>query len=100
MATARKEGAARVGNRGNAGKGRRKGSQNKVTRAFKEAVLLAFHELEGVDGLVTWGRANRTEFYKIAARLIPHEVVGPGAHGEHLVQQVVVELHPALPAPE
>lgn len=71
------------------GKGRKKGSPNKVTRAFKEAVLAAFQQLEGVDGLVAWGRKNRTEFYKIAARLIPHEVVGPGANGEHLIKTIV-----------
>lgn len=81
------------------GKGRPKGVPNKITRAFKDAVLAAFHELEGVDGLVAWGRENRTEFYKIAARLIPHEVVGPGPLGEHLVRKVVMELHPGEAPP-
>ena len=75
--------------RGNAGKGRARGSPNKVTRAFKEAVLAAFNQLEGVDGLVAWARDNGTEFYKIAARLIPHEVIGPGAQGEHLIKTIV-----------
>jgi len=56
--------------------GRRKGTQNKTTRAFKEAVILAFEGIGGDDGFQTWARDNRTEFYKIAARLIPTEVAG------------------------
>lgn len=72
----------------NAGKGRKPGVPNKVTAAFKSALLEAFHELGGTSGLAKWGRKNRTEFYKIAARLIPHEVIGPGADGEHLVKTI------------
>lgn len=53
--------------------GRVKGTQNKVTTAFKEAVLEAFHQMGGAAALLTWGRDNQTEFYKIAARLIPVE---------------------------
>lgn len=79
------------GLRANAGKGRPKGAQNKLTRAFKTAVLEAFEQLGGVNALVTWGRKNRTQFYQIAARLIPHEVVGPGEGGAHLVKTIVHE---------
>lgn len=64
----RKKGTPKTG-------GRTKGTPNKVTRAFKEAVMIAFDELGGVNGLVQWGRKNPTEFYKVASRLIPHEVV-------------------------
>jgi hypothetical protein len=53
--------------------GRPKGSANKMTRAAKEAFGLAFEELGGVGGLTEWGRRNRTEFYKLFARLIPAE---------------------------
>jgi hypothetical protein len=53
--------------------GRPKGSANKMTRAAKEAFALAFEELGGVGGLTEWGRRNRTEFYKLFARLIPAE---------------------------
>lgn len=74
--------------------GRPKGSPNRITRAFKEAVLEAFHQLGGTDGLAAWGRKNRTQFYQIAARLIPHEVVGPGGKGEHLIKQIVDEHRP------
>lgn len=72
----------------NAGKGRPKGVPNKTTAAIKDAFRQAFDELGGVSALVTWGRANTTDFYKLAARLIPHEIVGPGADGEHLVKTI------------
>lgn len=69
----------RVGD-GTPGPGRPKGSKNKATLAIKEAVLQAFVRLGDVDGLVAWAQENRTEFYKIAARLIPTEthVEAPG----------------------
>lgn len=56
------------------GPGRPKGSKNRVNIAFRDAVIEAFHGMGGVPGLITWGRTHRTEFYKIAARLIPTEL--------------------------
>jgi len=44
--------------RGNAGKGRPKGSLNKVTLAARETILLAAERLGGVDGLVAWARKS------------------------------------------
>lgn len=79
----------------NAGKGRPKGAPNKFTSSFKEALLLAFQGIGGTEALTVWGAANPTEFYKIAARLIPHEVVGPGPDGAHLIKKVVHEHHDA-----
>ncbi len=60
---------------GNAG--RPKGAVNKNTAAAKEAFKLAFEGVDGVDGLIAWAQENRTEFYKLYARLIPTEVSGP-----------------------
>jgi len=62
--------------------GRTKGTPNKVTTAFKAAVLVAFDSIGGEKQFAAWAEKNQTEFYKIASRLIPHEVVGPGG-GEH-----------------
>lgn len=76
-----KKGTPRVG-------GRQKGTPNKLTASFKAAVLEAFNNLGGVESFVLWGHENRTEFYKIAARLIPHEVIGPGQDGAHLIKTV------------
>lgn len=81
-------GSGKAANLTNAGKGRPRGVPNKVTKAFKTAVLDAFYELGGTQGLVKWGKRNPTEFYKIAARLIPHEVIGAGDNGEILVKTI------------
>lgn len=81
----------------NAGKGRKPGVPNKTTAAMKEAFRKAFDEMGGVPALVKWGKANRTDFYKLAARLIPHEIVGPGTDGEHLVKSIVHEHYTAPP---
>jgi hypothetical protein len=57
----------------NAGKGRKPGQPNKITRAAKEAFQLAFEGLGGVDGLIKWGRVNRTDFYRLYGRLLQPE---------------------------
>jgi hypothetical protein len=57
----------------NAGKGRVKGVQNKLTRTVKEAVQAAFDSLQKHKkaNLEEWAKENTTEFYKLAAKLIP-----------------------------
>lgn len=61
--------------------GRPKGATNKITKTVKETVLSAFNELQNdkVANLLTWGRNNPDEFYKLAAKLIPTEIAGTGA---------------------
>ena len=54
--------------------GRKPGVQNKLSRAAKEAFELAFDGIGGVEALMTWARRNRTEFYKLYARLIPADL--------------------------
>jgi hypothetical protein len=54
----------------------RPSTPNKLTKAAKEAFALAFDGIGGVDGLVEWAQANRTDFYKLYARLIPVELTG------------------------
>jgi hypothetical protein len=49
------------------------GVPNKMTRAAKESFQLAFDEIGGASALSEWARENRTEFYKLFARLIPTE---------------------------
>ncbi|MGQ0559379.1 MAG: hypothetical protein ACT4OE_07320 [Sphingosinicella sp.] len=69
---------AKTNNRGNAGKGRRKGSLNKTTLAAKEAIMLAAKGLNGVDGLVAWAKANddnlRLFWSVIYPKLLPLKV--------------------------
>lgn len=63
----------------NAGKGRPKGAVNRVSASAKEALMQAYNELGGVQGMVTWARKkeNRANFYFIWSKLLPHEVRGP-----------------------
>lgn len=91
------------------GSGRKAGTPNKSTVAFKSAVLAVFHrmgEAEGkggknIDGeaaFLVWAKANPTDFYKIAARLIPHEVIGPGEGGAHVVK-TIQHIHETVTKP-
>jgi hypothetical protein len=55
--------------------GRTKGTPNKSTKAFKEAVEIAFSELGGVDGLIEWAKTNPDAFYNgIFPKLAPLQI--------------------------
>ncbi len=57
--------------------GRQPGTPNKITASFKELVQKTFQALEddpNEGGMLTWAKANKTEFYKISSKLIPTEV--------------------------
>jgi hypothetical protein len=58
--------------------GRPKGVQNKITKTVKETVLAVFNDLQEKPGvrLMDWAQEEPTEFYRIAARLIPTEITG------------------------
>lgn len=56
--------------------GRQAGTPNKITASAREAFQLAFDESGGWTALTTWAGKNRTEFYKLYARLIPVEHTG------------------------
>lgn len=51
---------------------------NKVARTVKETVLSVFTKLQDdkEHSLESWARTEPTEFYKIAAKLIPTEITG------------------------
>lgn len=56
--------------------GRPKGRQNKQTVAVKQCLINAFEQIGGWQNLAAWAAENQTEFYKLWARMIPHEVTG------------------------
>lgn len=56
--------------------GRTKGVPNKTTTAAKEAFALAFDGIGGVPALIEWAEENRSDFFKLYARLIPVELSG------------------------
>jgi hypothetical protein len=63
-------------NKGNAGKGRPKGSPNKTTRAIREAVVEAFDKAGGVDYLVSLAQTDPKTFCTLIGRVIPLQVEG------------------------
>ena len=76
-----------------AGMGRPKGSPNKVNASMKQAIADAFEKLGGTDRMVQWAMEDPkhlTEFYKLAARLIPVETNVSGANGGPI--QTVLEI--------
>ena len=56
--------------------GKVKGTQNKLTKTFKELLTDAIESLQKDKSanLKSWAKENPTEFYKIAAKLIPTEI--------------------------
>jgi hypothetical protein len=72
----RKKGTAKTG-------GRQKGSLNKTTVAMKDAMLSVYADLQAEAGggnghFLDWARGNSTDFYRLAARLLPLQVSGEG----------------------
>jgi hypothetical protein len=58
-------------------KKRKKRSQNKLTTSFKELVQETYEALEeSGHGMEEWATQNKTEFYRIAAKLIPTQIAG------------------------
>ena len=83
--------------------GRTKGTPNRVSATARGNVIAAFDGIGGVPALVEWAKANKTDFYRLYARLLPVEshIGGPdggaveidlaGAE-EMLMQRLLPEL--------
>jgi len=54
------------------------GAKNKVPQAAKENIQAVFVRLGGTAAMAEWANENKTEFYKIYSRLLPHELTGEG----------------------
>jgi len=68
---ARPKGQTKIG-------GREKGTPNKTTATVREAFENAFRILQEDDeaNVITWGKNNTTEFYKLSSKLIPMQITG------------------------
>ena len=76
--------------------GRQPGTPNRLTGAFKEAVRIVYNGLGGHEAFLEWARENRTEYYRIASRLIPNEM----RQDEDRTIQVIIAPAPAVtPSP-
>lgn len=74
-------GNAGVYGQGKPGPGRPRGIPNKITRTFKAAVEMTLERL-GPKHLYAWALENPTDFYRIAAKLIPTQTQVSGLDGE------------------
>lgn len=74
--TARKTAAKKAVKRKppNAGKGRPKGSKNKVTVALKDGIMEAYQKAGGVRYLVGVAKSDPKTFCGLLGRILPHEV--------------------------
>lgn len=78
-------------NRGNAGKGRPKGAQNKTTALLKDAILKAAENAGGGD-MVTYltaqASANPGPFMTLLGKVLPMQLVGDEENPLHFVQRI------------
>jgi hypothetical protein len=80
----------------NAGAGRPKGSLNKATKEIKELIINALDKAGGVDYLVRQADENPSAFMSLVGKVLPLQVNGAGANGEHLIDgSISVKFIPA-----
>lgn len=77
-------------NRGNAGKGRPKGSSNKTTAQLKDMILKALDDKGGAKYLARQADENPAAFMTLLGKVLPMTVTGPGDNGEHTVITEIV----------
>lgn len=75
-----------------------RGHAKRERAAFKDALIVAFHRLGGIEYLVEFGRTHPAEFVRTCGRLIPLEVRGMPATQVtimHAMPRGELDQHPA-----
>jgi hypothetical protein len=80
-------------NKGNAGKGRRKGSVNKVPAALKDMILQALANVGGVSYLERQAEKQPVAFCTLVGRVLPLQVKEGGDDPKVPVSTTVVHKH-------
>jgi hypothetical protein len=91
---------------GNAGKGRKPGSSNKITRDIKEMVINALQKAGGEEYLTDQARKNPSAFMGLVGKVLPLQVQASGS-GQVLLEQLATaamairakQAAASLPAP-
>jgi hypothetical protein len=75
--------------------GRQKGTPNRVTRAIREHFAEAFELLQEdkTVNLVSWAKANPTEFYRLASKLIPLQLETETEQATQTIIQIIPDPH-------
>ena len=80
--------------------GRRRGTPNRLTTNFREAILLAYEKIGGHEAFAKWAAENQTDFYTLAARLIPTEAKSSDGEGLTVIvygpAKAALDVQPAL----
>ena len=76
--------------------GRKVGAPNKVTAIFKDAVRTVYEDIGGHTAFAAWAKENPTEFYRIAARLIPTEMATQGTSINVIINRFPSQTEDAL----
>jgi hypothetical protein len=82
-----------------AGMGRKRGSQNRFTRALKDLILGALAEVGGQEYLVEQARQNPATFLALVGKVLPLQVKANGADPMLPPRRIVHEHRPALSEP-
>lgn len=64
----------------NAGKGRKKGSKNKVTKALKDMILGALDDAGGQDYLTKQAKENPGAFLTLIGKVLPQDIKAAVTH--------------------
>ena len=83
--------------RGHKTGGRQIGTPNKVTSVFKDAVRTVYDDIGGNKSFAAWAKENPTEFYRIAARLIPTEMASQGTSLNVIINRFGLQADTLLP---
>jgi hypothetical protein len=74
------------------GRGRPKGSPNKLGKEAKEVIAAAADGLGGLDRMIEWAKSDpqneRAFWASIYPKLLPLTVHGAGDEGEHLIRSI------------
>lgn len=65
----------------------KKRGPGKVGAQAKENIAAVFTKLGGTAAMARWAKANETEFYRLYARLVPHELTGKDGEGIQIIVQ-------------
>ncbi len=78
--------------------GRKKGTQNRLTRDVKDAILNAFDKAGGEDYLVTIAKNDPRTFCALLGRVIPSEVKAEVTNADDVLMRKVQEGRARLAA--
>ncbi len=69
----------------NAGKGRRKGVPNRITRTVRQAIEVAFENVGGQEWLEELARTDPRTFVVLLAKIIPNEIKAEVSGPDHKI---------------